>query len=639
MSTAKGHLKVGLVTPYAMTSRWGVNRHVLGLAGAMERMGHEVCVIAPAEERNGVRSARQRARLTRWAARSGSTLSTPSPGEEAEAVRVLKVPGTFRLPYSESIANLALPKDVTDRLDAMLARERLDILHLHEPYPPGLSFAALRLARCPVVATFHTAGERFLSFQLLRSVVERFFSRLDVRLCTSQNTRRIVSGCFPGDYRVINGGVDTELFRPGEGKAPAAEPLVMYAAWGEPRKALALLFRSMRLLPEDLPPFQLAIVAGETLLRGGRLSIPRRLRGRVSFTGYAGGGDLPGFYARSQVLCAPYARPSQSTAALEAMASANAMLLPGQGGIRELMREGTDGILLDHPYSYNLAAGILDLLDNPETRLAMGRSAAERARYLSWGRTAAGVEDAYHEANQRRRRRPLHKAMEPSGAGDKILADLHTHTSYSPDCLTTPEQLLAACAECGIEAVAITDHNTVAGGLEAARIAPPGMHVIIGEEIKTESGEIIGLYLEEEIPRGLTAEETIARIKQQGGLVYVPHPFDPMHLTPTYEMLARNAADIDIIEVYNPRITFSSFNEKARRLARKYDIPGGAGSDCHVVEGVGTAMLSLSRFEGPLELLASLRRADIIRSTKSPLYLHSMKLLKNSRQAGSRSAG
>ena len=113
----------------------------------------------------------------------------------------------------------------------------------------------------------------------------------------------------------------------------------------------------------------------------------------------------------------------------------------------------------------------------------------------------------------------------------------------------------------------------------------------------------------------------------------MPHPFDPLHLTPTYELLARNAADIDILEVYNPRITFTSFNEKARRLARKYDIPGGAGSDCHVVQGIGTAMLSLRKFSTPQELLASLREADIIRSSKSPLYLHSLKLLKNSRGA------
>ncbi|HDY69701.1 MAG TPA: glycosyltransferase, partial [Actinobacteria bacterium] len=619
-------------------SRWGVNRHVRGLAKALEERGHEVSIIAPAEERNTARTARQRARLARRvardSARTGASMYVPSAEEDNEPGRLFKISGTFRLPYSESIANLALPKDVTDHLNELLAREDFDILHLHEPYPPNLSFTALRLARCPVVATFHTAGERFLSFQLLRPVVERFFSRLDGRICTSQNTRRIVSGHFPGGYQVIGSGVDTGLFRPREDNGAAMPaPLVMYAAWGEPRKALALLFRSMRLLPDDLPPFQLAMVAGEPLLRSGRMSIPRRLRDRVTFTGYASGKELPGFYGRSEILCAPYATPAQATAALEAMAAANAMILPGQGGIRELVREGSEGILLDHPYSYNLAASLIDLLDDRSLRLSLGHSAVSRARDLSWDGISAQVEDAYSKAYRRRRHPAAHKAIEATDRCDTILADLHTHTSHSPDCAVRPEQLLEACEECGIEAVAITDHNTISGALETAAIAPEGMHVIVGEEIKTVSGEIIGLYLKEEIPKGLTAEETIARIKQQGGLVYIPHPFDPLHMTPTYEMLARNAADIDIIEVYNPRITFTSFNEKARRLARKYGIPGGAGSDCHVVEGVGTAMLSLNRFNGPLELLASLRRADIIRSNKSPLYLHSMKLLKNSRSS------
>ena len=229
-----------MVTPYAMTSRWGVNRHIRGLARALGERGHEVSIIAPAEERNAARTARQRARLARRvardAARTGAPMYIPSAEEDNKSERLFKISGTFRLPYSESIANLALPKDVTDHLNELLAREDFDILHLHEPYPPNLSFTALRLARCPVVATFHTAGERFLSFQLLRPVVERFFSRLDGRICTSQNTRRIVSGHFPGEYRVIGGGVDTRLFRPRKGGGAAkAVPLVMYAAWGEPR--------------------------------------------------------------------------------------------------------------------------------------------------------------------------------------------------------------------------------------------------------------------------------------------------------------------------------------------------------------------------------------------------------------------
>lgn len=647
MSEGAGKLKIGLVSPYAWTSCWGVNRHIGGLATALAAAGHDVTVIAPSEERQQARAARRQARAARRTARgargmqTGKALSPKSTSGSADGTstsqpfRVVGITGTYRFPYSDSLANLALPLEVTEQVNSLLESERFDVLHIHEPYPPSLSFTALRLAHCPTVATFHTAGERFLSYQLMRPVVERFFSRLDGRICTSNNTRRMVSSYFPGEYSVIGSGVDTQRFSTERLPESTDEwPLVIFATWSDPRKGLGLLARAIRLLPEDVPLFELAIVGGEELAWRERLLIPRRLKERIRFSGVVRQEDLPDAYRRAGVLCAPYAASSLSSAVLEAMACGVAVIVPGQGGIKELVGEGNEGLLLDHPYAYSLAASIVDLLHERRERRSLGAAASRKAARYSWDRISPRVEKAYHKAHGRRRRaKPRHSAIESVRSGDMILADLHMHTSFSGDCATPPRELLAACEESGLEAIAITDHNTIAGALEVASLAPDELHVIVGEEIKTTEGEIIGLYLTDEIPRGLTAEETMAEIRKQGGLVYVPHPFDPLHLTPTYELLARNAADIDIIEVYNPRITFTSFNEKAKRLARKYDIPGGAGSDCHVIQGVGTAMISLRRFSRPEELLASLREADIIRSSKSPLYLHSLKLLKGSRIA------
>lgn len=644
MTSHAHQLRVGLVTPYPWTSRWGINRHIAGLARELVRQHHDVAIIAPAEEKDGSRRSRRRgsaggARSGVRAAAGGGQYDTEDAALEKAGIRVLKVSGTFHFPYSEHLANLALPMDVTERLNDLLGREQFDILHVHEPYPPSLSFTALRFAHCPVVATFHTAGERFLSYQLMRPVVERFFNRLDGRICTSQYTRRIVSSYFPGSYEMIPGGVDAGIFHPGDGDPHSeaeAGPLVLMAAWSDPRKGMALLTRVLRLLPDDIPPFRIGVVAGERLSWRPSLIVPRRLRQRVSFRGPEDLGDLAAAYRDATVLLAPYATSGQATAVLEAMASGCATIIPAEGGLKEIVSEGSGGYLLDHPYSYNLAADLVELLVNHRSRRSLGAAAARRAARNPWDRMAARVERVYARAHRRRRTpAPAHSAIgtRPAPAGDTILADLHMHTCYSGDCQTTPEQLLAACQDCGIEAIAVTDHNCIAGALEVARLAPRGMHVIMGEEVKTTAGEIIGLYLSEEIPRGLSLEETIERIRAQGGLVYVPHPFDPLHKTPSYETLARNAADIDIIEVYNPRITFTSFNDRARRLARKYDIPGAAGSDCHVPEGVGTAMISLRRFRGPEELLLSLRQADVIRSKVSPIYLHSLKLLKNSRGA------
>jgi hypothetical protein len=555
----------------------------------------------------------------------------------ADPFRLIKISGTFRFPYSESLANLALPLDVTEQLNHLLNEEMFDILHVHEPYPPSLSFTALRLAQCPVVATFHTGGERFLSYQLMRPVVERFLSRLDGRICTSQNTRRIVSSHFPGSYTVIGSGVDTDRFFPGE-TGGDEKPLVIFAAWSDPRKGMALLLRAIRLLPEDVSPFELAIVGGEDLAWRDNLVVPRRLRDRISFSGPISDDRLPEEYDRAEILCAPYATSGLTTSILEAMAAGTAIVAPGQGGLKELVGEGEQGLLLDHPYAYNLAAGLVDLLHDSKSRRALGTRAARKAARFSWSRTASQTTRIYQRAHKRRRREaPPHGAVESVRKGGTILADLHMHTSYSSDCATTPRELLAACEESGLTAIAITDHNTIEGALEVSHLAPKNMHVIVGEEVMTKEGEIIGLYLNEEIPMGLTAVETVRRIQEQGALVYVPHPFDPLHLTPSYALLARIAADIDILEVYNPRITFDSFNEKARQLARKYDIPGGAGSDCHVVQGIGSAMLSLRKFSNPHELLASLREADIIRSSMSPMYLHSLKLLQGRRSQENKS--
>ena len=149
------------------------------------------------------------------------------------------------------------------------------------------------------------------------------------------------------------------------------------------------------------------------------------------------------------------------------------------------------------------------------------------------------------------------------------------HTDHSYDCATPVEVLLAEARARGLGAIAVTDHNEISGA-HAARAQADGIEVIVGEEVKTaEQGEVIGLFIEEKIPRGMTLQETIAEIKRQGGLVYVPHPFDRMHSVPDYEHLLDVLDDVDAIEVFNPRVAITEFNDEAARFAAKYRIPAG----------------------------------------------------------------
>ena len=144
--------------------------------------------------------------------------------------------------------------------------------------------------------------------------------------------------------------------------------------------------------------------------------------------------------------------------------------------------------------------------------------------------------------------------------------------------------------------------------------------------MKTDSqGEVIGLFLQREIPRGLSFAETIEAIREQDGIVYVPHPFDRMHAIPDPRTLHRHLADIDVLEVYNARLLFEGYNDEALRFARKYNLTMGAGSDAHVLQGVGTGALRMRAFHDQEEFLLSLRTAEILRRPKSLAYLQSLK--------------
>jgi predicted metal-dependent phosphoesterase TrpH len=211
-----------------------------------------------------------------------------------------------------------------------------------------------------------------------------------------------------------------------------------------------------------------------------------------------------------------------------------------------------------------------------------------------------------------------------------IEVDLHMHTDHSTDCATPVDVLLRTARDRGLGAIAITDHNEVSGALEARRIAEQmgGIKVIVAEEVKTaEQGEVIGLFLEEKIPKGMTMAETIAAIRAQGGLVYVPHPFDRFHSVPDYEHLIDIVEEIDILEVFNPRVAVTSFNEEAERFAAKYRIVSGAGSDSHVAQGLGSVRVRIHDFDGPAEFLEAMRDADITRKHKNLIYVQTLKLL------------
>jgi predicted metal-dependent phosphoesterase TrpH len=194
----------------------------------------------------------------------------------------------------------------------------------------------------------------------------------------------------------------------------------------------------------------------------------------------------------------------------------------------------------------------------------------------------------------------------------KIKVDMHTHSEYSPDSRTPLAAQAAAIRAAGLNVVCATDHNTFEGALRLRELAD-GFRVIVGEEVSSRDGEIIGLFMDNAVPRGLSAEETIARIHDQGGLVSVPHPFSRnrrFHLRRS--VLERVWTDIDCIEVFNAREAFTQDNVRAAAFANEKGLPGAVGSDAHRASEIGRAWVEVEEFAGRDDFIAALREGSII---------------------------
>jgi hypothetical protein len=204
-------------------------------------------------------------------------------------------------------------------------------------------------------------------------------------------------------------------------------------------------------------------------------------------------------------------------------------------------------------------------------------------------------------------------------AGRLIRVDLHNHTHYSPDSILSPKQFAREARRRHLDVIAVTDHNTIRGALAVRELAD--FPVIIGEEIRSADGEVLGLFLSQGVPKGLSASETIARIKHQGGLVGVPHPFDFLRSALRCDVMTALIDQIDFVEALNARIVFSSHNDRAREFASSHGKPTTAGSDAHSPREVGRCYVEMPPFEGQRDFIAALGGARLRGHLSSP-FIH-----------------
>jgi predicted metal-dependent phosphoesterase TrpH len=563
-------LRVCLVTPFAWSRPHDVNEHVAGVAHELRELGHDVTVLAPSTRAADLIAGRR-------------ALLDGGPHELIALGPAVPVSRRSRI---------GVPVGVRANLSLALARGEYDVVHGFEPGLPSLSYLALRDSRAFEVATF-LSTER-LGYPPGKAQRERLLGRIDALVATSEATAEAAAERLPGDYRVITAGVDLERFKPGH------KHRVVVLEWRPGERALT---RAVVRALTSLPDWELVFLRTKPL--AGRPSLPRALRGRARVRTLRDGAARAPLLNEASIFVP--ALDGLDRVSLEAAAAGAAIVSPP--GLREQPELA--------------AAELLRLADDEDYRERESKRAREGAEPQSFAAAAGELDELYRGLASRRRSR----SAEPLGDRDWIVADLHMHTSWSHDCQIPVEELLDHAEAEGLGAIAVTDHNVFGGAREAVELARGRDLVVIpGEEVKTaDQGEVIGLFLSEEITRGLSFGETVDAIRAQGGIVYLPHPFDRLHAIPEPATLHRHLAQVDVLEVYNARLLFEAYNDEALRFARKYDLTMGAGSDAHVLQGVGTGAVRMRAFDGPEEFLVSLRSGQVLRRPRSLLYLQSLK--------------
>jgi glycosyltransferase involved in cell wall biosynthesis len=560
---------IAQVTPYAWEQHHEVNTYVERLSDELCRRGHRVVVIAPSDSRELIREGRRTVR------RVAEDPEAVFAGEGC--VQVLAVGQSLPFPPARRGPAVSLPLDVSRTVEELLGQATFDFVHVHEPFAPSAASAALRHSRALNVGSFHAATERVLSTQVARRLVELLFGRLDGRAASWATTRDLVSRFFPGDYAVIRPGADVvEL-----ASAPADGPIEILFCLEEERAALRLFLRALRRLPLELPWH--ATVWSRLHGPEPTVALSRALRERVRFAGPTDGSEAQRL-ARAHVVVAASAGVSPAPQLLLRALGGGAVPVASRLPVyEEVLEDGERGLLFEPRDATTLASQLERLVVDDALRRRLHDQAAAARHELSWERVADSAEQLYRGVADRRHEaggKP--EVRRRLASRDFLHVDLHMHTDHSPDCATPVETLIATAERAGLGVIAVTDHNEISGALDARERANGRVKVIVGEEVKTaDQGEVIGLFIEEKIPRGMTLEE-------------------------------------------------------AARFAAKYRIVAGAGSDSHVAQGLGSVKIKMRDFDGPEEFLESLRDADIVRKRQSLLYVQALKFIQTKTRPPSR---
>lgn len=367
-------MRIVLVSPYDWAVPGGVNSHVRPLAEQFIRAGHEVRIVAPCSRRLSYRCD------------------------------YLTVIGehVIGLPASGSVSNVCLSFNLGPRVRSLLARERFDVVHLHEPFMPLLPFQFLRYSRATNIATFHAAregGSRLYAYS--RHLIKPWWSRIHGRIAHSRSALRLIGDYFAGRYRIIPSGVNYPFF------AAEVPPIpkfidhrrnILFLGRLEKRKGLPYLLEAYAQLKREMPDIRLIVVGGDGGMRPAcEHYVQRQGLTDVVFTGYVPDEHLPRYYKTADVYCAPNTgAESLGIVLLEAMAAGTPIVASDIEGFADVLTDGREGLLVPPRDGTALATALHRLLSDAALREEMGKQGAKTAQRYSWDRISREVL-AYYE--------------------------------------------------------------------------------------------------------------------------------------------------------------------------------------------------------------------------------------------------
>jgi phosphatidyl-myo-inositol alpha-mannosyltransferase len=403
-------MKIGLVTPYVYPLPGGVNQHVRYLYDNLRIRGHDVRILT-----------------------SSHGLQRASEGD------VIRIGKGFSMPANGSVGTVTLSPRYVSQVRDVLARERFDLLHFHEPFVPFLSLVVLRESRSVNVATFHAYGGFSPAYELGSRVMGSYAKRLHGRIAVSAAARHFIDRYFPGDYKVIPNGVDIGRFQRAVPIARWQDGTrnILFVGRFEPRKGLLDLLKAYRILRKTGCRCRLLVVGGGPQEREARRYLMARKLGGVEFLGRVGDEERDALFKTADVYCSPATGgESFGIVLLEAMAAGTPIVASDIHGYKGVVRRGREGLLVPPRDKKSLAAALARVLGDDALRAAMASSGHERAQEFSWERVTAKVEDYYGFVI---RRLAAHGQL-PSG--------FHAEVPASPRALVVPapEELAAGAA-------------------------------------------------------------------------------------------------------------------------------------------------------------------------------------------------